>query len=61
MQHERKPVIDKKEFGGGNSGSFGLNPVNKIFIRKDLSTDSGGLLPPHLTCDLGLPFLKRLG
>lgn len=58
VQHERKPIIDKKDYVVNNSGG-----VNKIFIRKDLSNESPGLLPTTFgQCDFGLQFLnKRIG
>lgn len=63
VQHERKPIIDKKEYPNNTGPAF--NPsTNKIFIRKDLSTDSPALLPSTFNpCDLGLGplFNKRIG
>lgn len=63
VQHERKPIIDKKDYSNNIGNNYNSNSVNKIFIRKDLSTDSPGLLPaPFNPCDLGLQFLnKRIG
>lgn len=63
VQHERKPIIDKKEFNTSAATTFNSNAVNKIFIRKDLSLDSPSLTTgPFTACDLGIPFLnKRLG
>ncbi|XP_025835020.1 nuclear receptor subfamily 2 group C member 1 isoform X2 [Agrilus planipennis] len=61
VQHERKPIVDKKEYM--NNSNSNTNNVNKIFIRKDLATESQTLLPPAFNpCDLGLSFFnKRLG
>lgn len=44
VQHERKPISEKKEVnsfmsGDSNLGSFSNNPM-KIFIRKDLCLES---------------------
>ncbi|KAF5274574.1 hypothetical protein FQA39_LY07186 [Lamprigera yunnana] len=64
VQHERKPIIDKKDFSNSVSGtSYCSSTVNKIFIRKDLATESSNILPtPFNPCDLALPFFnKRLG
>lgn len=64
VQHERKPIIDKKEFSNNSEIKFSqnaVNAVNKIFIRKDLNNEYG-LLPPFYPNDLGLQFLnKRVG
>ncbi|PNF21106.1 hypothetical protein B7P43_G05079 [Cryptotermes secundus] len=61
VQHERKPMTEKRDFsssvGMNNSGSgFSSNPANKIFIRKDLVMDSkSSVLPPAFSLsDLGL-------
>ncbi|PSN35265.1 Nuclear receptor subfamily 2 group C member 2 [Blattella germanica] len=61
VQHERKPMTEKRDFpssvGMNNSASnFSMNPANKIFIRKDLALDSKSpVLPPTFTLsDLGL-------
>jgi hypothetical protein len=60
VQHERKPIIDKKDYSNNIGNNYNSNSVNKIFIRKDLSTDSPGLLPaPFNPCDLGLQFLNK--
>ncbi|KAK5639676.1 hypothetical protein RI129_012168 [Pyrocoelia pectoralis] len=64
VQHERKPIVDKKEFNSSVTGSpYCSSSVNKIFIRKDLSTDSTTILPSSFNpCDLALPFFnKRFG
>ncbi|XP_031335610.1 nuclear receptor subfamily 2 group C member 1-A isoform X2 [Photinus pyralis] len=64
VQHERKPIVDKKEFNSSVAGSpYCSSNVNKIFIRKDLSTDATTILPSSFNpCDLALPFLnKRFG
>lgn len=62
VQHERKPIIDKKEYSNSLGTNFNANSVNKIFIRKDLSTESPGLIPNPFNRELGLPFFsKRLG
>ncbi|XP_028128879.1 nuclear receptor subfamily 2 group C member 1-A isoform X1 [Diabrotica virgifera virgifera] len=61
VQHERKPVIDKKEFPSNNDIKFNqstVNVVKKIFIRKDLNSEYG-LLPPFCPSDLGLQFLNQ--
>lgn len=61
VQHERKPIIDKKEFTNNTSTpNFNSNALNKIYIRKDLSSEAT-LLPSHFPCDLGLPLFKRIG
>lgn len=61
VQHERKPIIDKKEYG--TTAGTNYNSANKIFIRKDLSMDIPNISNPQFnTYDLGLPFLnKRIG
>ncbi|XP_057665929.1 nuclear receptor subfamily 2 group C member 1-like isoform X2 [Diorhabda carinulata] len=61
VQHERKPIIDKKEFLNNSEIKFNqnaVNAVNKIFIRKDLNSEYG-LLPPFCPSDLGLQFLNK--
>lgn len=61
VQHERKPIIDKKEFSNNSEIKFSqnaVNAVNKIFIRKDLNNEYG-LLPPFYPNDLGLQFLNK--
>lgn len=61
MQHERKPIIDKKEFSNNTSTTnYNSNALNKIYIRKDLSSEAN-LLPSPFPCDLGLPLFKRMG
>ncbi|KAJ8986299.1 hypothetical protein NQ317_010011 [Molorchus minor] len=65
VQHERKPILDKKEFTNNTEIKFNpsaLNAVNKIFIRKDLNTEAGLIPNPFCPSDLGLQFLnKRIG
>ncbi|KAF2905389.1 hypothetical protein ILUMI_00778 [Ignelater luminosus] len=64
VQHERKPIVDKKEFTNNASAPpFSTGSINKIFIRKDLATESSAIIPAGFNpCDLALPFLnKRLG
>jgi hypothetical protein len=68
VQHERKPMTEKREFsssvGINNSASgFSSNPANKIFIRKDLVMDSkSSVLPPSFSLsDLGLMSSKTTG
>lgn len=63
VQHERKPIIDKKEYPNSTGATFNPN-TNKIFIRKDLSTESSALLPSTFNpCEIGLGplFTKRIG
>ncbi|KAK9718859.1 Ligand-binding domain of nuclear hormone receptor [Popillia japonica] len=63
VQHERKPIIDKKDYPNNTGSSFNTN-TNKIFIRKDLSTESPALLPSTFNpCDIALGplFSKRIG
>lgn len=57
VQHERKPIIDKKD----TSSSFSCNSVNKIFIRKDLNTESPSHIVPSTLqpCDMGLSTLSK--
>ncbi|CAH1153276.1 unnamed protein product [Phaedon cochleariae] len=62
VQHERKPIIDKKEFSNSPEIKFNqnaVNAVNKIFIRKDLNSDYGLFTNPFCTSDLGLQFLNK--
>lgn len=65
VQHERKPIIDKKEYTNNTEIKFNpnaINAVNKIFIRKDLNTETGLIPNPFCPSDLGLQFLnKRIG
>lgn len=64
VQHERKPIVDKKEFSNNAAAPpFSSAGINKIFIRKDLATESSAIIPSAFNpCDLALPFLnKRLG
>lgn len=59
VQHERKPIVEKKEI---NNTSLTLNPsaMNKIFIRRDLSGDTPGMVPTSFNpCDLPLPFFNE--
>ncbi|KAK9889183.1 hypothetical protein WA026_004462 [Henosepilachna vigintioctopunctata] len=60
VQHERKPIIDKKEFSN-ISNNFGSNAsMNKIFIRKDLNSENSGFIPTSFNpCDLGLHLLQK--
>ncbi|KAL1493440.1 hypothetical protein ABEB36_011492 [Hypothenemus hampei] len=66
VQHERKPIIDKKEYTSNSNSTFGLhaasNTSNKgIFIRKDLNAEAGILSTNSIfnQCDLGLQFLAK--
>ncbi|XP_017769052.1 PREDICTED: nuclear receptor subfamily 2 group C member 1-like [Nicrophorus vespilloides] len=64
VQHERKPIIDKKEYINNTNSNF--NPgLNRIFLRKDLTSEQTNILPqaPMSTCDIPLgPFFnKRMG
>nr|CAD7405938.1 unnamed protein product [Timema cristinae] len=58
VQHERKPITEKRELGNMGTAmdanaSFTTNPAFKIFIRKDLALDSKS--PSSLSLsDLGL-------
>ncbi|KAK7862800.1 hypothetical protein R5R35_004153 [Gryllus longicercus] len=52
VQHERKPISEKREFssvsfGSNNNSTFSQNSLNKIFIRKDLGaeTQQAGISP----------------
>lgn len=59
VQHERKPIVDKKEFGNYNQNSS----QHKIFIRKDLSIDPSSLFAAGAAsfsgCDMGFNFLNK--
>ncbi|XP_066155392.1 nuclear receptor subfamily 2 group C member 1 [Euwallacea fornicatus] len=61
VQHERKPIIDKKEYSNAsnNFNPSSLNNVKGIFIRKDLNAESGIMTNPFNQCDLGLQFLTK--
>ncbi|XP_060516159.1 nuclear receptor subfamily 2 group C member 1-like isoform X2 [Cylas formicarius] len=61
VQHERKPIIDKKEYSNNAGNNYSTNSVavNKIFIRKDLNSDTGLISNPFNQCDLGLQFLNK--
>lgn len=76
VQHERKPIIDKKEFSSNadikynyqNNSEIKFNQsavnaiktaVDKIFIRKDLNTESGLIPNPFCSSELGLQFLNK--
>lgn len=63
VQHERKPIMDKKDFSCNTSSSFTTNSFNKIFIRKDLNDLSGGHVggtaPAMQPCDLGVSMLSN--
>lgn len=66
VQHERKPILDKKDFSCNTSSSFASNSYSKIFIRKDLNDFPGGHVSTASAmqpCDLGVPMLgnNRLG
>ncbi|XP_049806444.1 orphan steroid hormone receptor 2-like isoform X1 [Schistocerca nitens] len=54
VQHERKPISDKRDYSvTGVSSPFPQNPLNKIYIRKDLNLDSSGLPTNFSISDLG--------
>lgn len=66
MQHERKPIIDKKEYPNNADMKFSQTAVNaintavnKIFIRKDLNTESGMIPNPFCPSELGIQFLNK--
>ncbi|KAG5896700.1 hypothetical protein JTB14_002545 [Gonioctena quinquepunctata] len=62
VQHERKPIIDKKEFSSSPEMKFNqntLNAVNKIFIRKDLNSELGLLPNPFCSSDMGLQYFSK--
>lgn len=61
VQHERKPIVDKKEFSSSPTlPTFNPSGVNKIYIRKDLSNESTQLMPSTFNpCDLALPFFNK--
>lgn len=66
VQHERKPIIDKKEYPHNSDMKFSQTAVNaintavnKIFIRKDLNTESGMIPNPFCHSELGLQFLNK--
>lgn len=62
VQHERKPIIDKKEFSNNSEMKFNqsaVNAINKIFIRKDLNTDSNFISNPFSPTDLSIQFLNK--
>ncbi|XP_068082275.1 orphan steroid hormone receptor 2 isoform X2 [Anabrus simplex] len=61
VQHERKPVSEKRDFSmsvgmNNNSSPFSPNPLNKIFIRKDLTLESpsSGLPSSFSLTDMGM-------
>lgn len=59
VQHERKPIVDKKEFANYNQ----IPSQHKIFIRKDLSIDPSSLFAAGAAgftgCDMGFNFLNK--
>ncbi|VEN55554.1 unnamed protein product [Callosobruchus maculatus] len=59
VQHERKPIIDKKEFSSSDVkfNQTTVNAINKIFIRKDLNTDTRFM--PNPFCPSDLVFLNK--
>ncbi|KAL3289717.1 hypothetical protein HHI36_023117 [Cryptolaemus montrouzieri] len=60
VQHERKPIIDKKEFNNSSSNFSPNTSINKIFIRKDLNSDNTSFLQSNFNpCDLRLQFLHK--
>ncbi|CAH1121207.1 unnamed protein product [Ceutorhynchus assimilis] len=62
VQHERKPILEKKEYSNNSQTNFNssnVNPVKGIYIRKDLNTDAGFINNPFNQCDLGLQFLSK--
>ncbi|XP_026475143.1 nuclear receptor subfamily 2 group C member 1-like [Ctenocephalides felis] len=60
VQHERKPIIEKKE-PAHNTNSYSSNAaVNKIFIRKDLATESTmPVYPGFNLSDLNISALNK--
>lgn len=62
VQHERKPIIDKKEFNH-SLNNYNLNQSNpKIFIKRDLTFENPSYLQSNFTNDLGFQLLqKRIG
>lgn len=66
VQHERKPIIDKKDYPNNADMKFNQTAVNaintavnKIFIRKDLNTEAGIIPNPFCPSELGLQFLNK--
>lgn len=62
VQHERKPILDKKDYPNNSNSNFNPSPVNTvkgIFIRRDLNTESGIINNPFNQCDIGLQFLTK--
>lgn len=59
VQHERKPILDKKDISCNTSSSYTTNPFNKIFIRKDLNEVSNvhRSSTPIQSCDFSLSVL----
>lgn len=58
VQHERKPIVEKKET---NNSNLAINPnsMNKIFIRRDLSGDASNIMPTSFNpCDIPLQFFN---
>lgn len=60
VQHERKPIIDKKEYNH-SLNNFSTNQSNqKIFIKKDLTFESPNYLASNFTpCEIGFQFLQK--
>ncbi|XP_022914691.1 nuclear receptor subfamily 2 group C member 1-A isoform X2 [Onthophagus taurus] len=61
VQHERKPMIVKKEYPNNTTSTYNTNEVNKIFIRKDLSSEAPSLLQQSFNPALSNIFTKRIG
>lgn len=60
VQHERKPIIDKKDYGSTSTSTY---PTNKIYIRKDLGSETTNMINfTFNSCDASYQFLnKRIG
>ncbi|XP_050314556.1 nuclear receptor subfamily 2 group C member 1 [Anthonomus grandis grandis] len=64
VQHERKPIIDKKEYPNNSGSNYNspsnVNSVKCVIIRKDLNTEAAGSLSnPFSQCDMGFQFLGK--
>lgn len=60
VQHERKPMIDKKEIIHPTNNFSTNSSVNKIFIRKDLNLENSTLNRSSMSSyDFGLQFLSK--
>lgn len=59
VQHERKPIVDKKEFSPARPSAYSPG-LSRIFFRKDLTVEPPQHQPPPMTTNSDLNFSSLL-